>query len=353
MICNLLVIGAASLAQPNALGQSEVTTFSPLIGRSNARVADAQADLRPYHVHYEIRAWDYRRNPSSATYDVYREGVAKVLRLSRRGDFSESVLTLGSEIWIKRSAIKPLRLNELAAAFPMPTDAYTWARSVSARPTFSLGDQHGERVICGTTEVGLELCFDQASGLIALARVKDEVIRYGDWLPIGDRFVPGSIEMRLGERILFSAQGSVDSLPMDQSLFTPQPGAWRMGGPGSIIRDPSTDAARISGLASPAGADPSLKKRPSGTVFERIVPHCPTTGMPDQAGSAQVIFEVDKRGRVRKASIEDADSEEIASAAIENARQCKYEPQVSDGHPVAFQSFLIYVTPLLQPPSKK
>lgn len=119
------------------------------------------------------------------------------------------------------------------------------------------------------------------------------------------------------------------------------------------MRDPSTDAARASGRVDPAGADPSLKKRPSGTVYTRIAAQCPPTEMPDEAGSAQVIVEVDKRGLVRKASIENADSEEIASAAIENAKQCKYEPRVSDGQPVAFESFLVYVTPSLQPPLKK
>jgi hypothetical protein len=76
--------------------QSPGTSFSSMIASSNLLVADGQADLPTYHVHYEIRAWDYRRNPSSATYDVYRDGVAKVFRLSRRGDFSESLLTLGS-----------------------------------------------------------------------------------------------------------------------------------------------------------------------------------------------------------------------------------------------------------------
>lgn len=350
---SLLVIEWTSLWLPNTLGQSEITSFSPLISRSNAMVADAQTDLPPYHVHYEIRAWDYRRNPSSATYDVYRGGVAKVLRTSRRGDFSELLLTLGSAIWVKRSAITPLRLTELAGAFPTPTYGYTWARIISARPTFSLRNQQGERVLCGTTEGGLELCFDQVSGLIVSARVKDEVIQYGNWLPVGNRFVPGIIEMRLGERLLFSAQGRVDSLPMDQSLFIPPPGAWQMGGPASIIRDSSTDVARNSDLVRSTAADPSLKKRPSGTTFFRLAAQCPTTEMPDQAGSAQVTFEVDKRGRIRKASIEDADSDEIASAAIKNARQCKYGPQVSDGHPIAFESFRIYVTPSLQPPSKK
>jgi hypothetical protein len=207
--------------------------------------------------------------------------------------------------------------------------------------------------MCGTNEAGLELCFDQASGLIASARIKDQRIRYGDWLPVGNRFLPGIIEMRLGDRLLFSAQGRVVSLPTDESLFTPQPGAWQMGGPASIIRDSSTDSAPHSDLASPTAADPSLKKRPSGTVFMRLAAQCPTTEMPDQAGSAQIIFEVDIRGRVRKAKIEDADSEEIASAAIKNARQCKYEPYVSDGRPIAFESFLFYVMPSLQPPSKK
>jgi hypothetical protein len=46
---------------------------------------------------------------------------------------------------------------------------------------------------------------------------------------------------------------------------------------------------------------------------------------------AQAIVEVDKRGLVRKVKVEDADSEEIASAALKNARQCRYEPHVGDG----------------------
>ena len=68
---------------------------------------------------------------------------------------------------------------------------------------------------------------------------------------------------------------------------------------------------------------------------------------------AQIFVEVDKRGRVDKASIEDADSEEIASAAMKNAKQCTYAPHVNDGRPVAFASLLVYVTPPLQPPPRK
>jgi hypothetical protein len=350
---SFLVIGWTSLALPNALGQSELTTFEPLIARSNALVADGQADLPAYHIHYDIHAWDYHRNPSFATYDVYRDGGPKVLRSSRRGDFSESLLTLGSEIWVKRSAITPLRLTELTEAFPRPAYAYDWVQKSRERPMFRHRDQQGKTLVCGTTDSGLELCFDQASGLIASARIKDQIIRYGDWRPIGSRFVPGNIEMCLGDRLLFSARVNVDLLPMDESLFTVQPGAWQMGGPASIIRNSSTDSAPHSNLASPTAADPSLKKRPSNTVFMRLAAQCPTTEMPDQAGAAQVIFEVDKGGRVRKASIEDADSTEIASAAIKNARQCRYEPHVSDGRPTAFESFLVYVTPSLRPPSKK
>ena len=324
-----------------------------MIARSNLLVADGQADLPAYHVHYEVRAWDYRRRSFSATYDVYREGVAKVLRLSQRSGFSDSVLTLGSEIWVKRSAIRPLRLSELADAFPRPATAYTRAQRATGPPMFSHRDQQGELLVCGTSEGGLELCFDQASGLIATARIHDQAIQYSGWLPIGNRFVPGTIEMRLGDRLLFSAHGSVDLLPTDKSLFTPQPGAWQMGGQASIVHDPSTDLSRHSDLTGPSEAVPNLKRRPSGPVFVRIAAQCPPTEMPEQAGSAQVIVEVDKRGLVRKASIEDADSEEIARAAMNNARQCRYEPHISDGHPIGFESYLVYVTPSLQPPLKK
>ena len=292
-------------------------------------------------------------DPSPATYDVYRKGATEVLRLSQRGGFSDSVLTLGSETWVKRSSIRPLRLTELADAFPRPGNAYSRAQKASGQPTLTHRDQKGEPLVCGTTGDGLELCFDEATGLVASARIKDQTIRYGDWLPVGNRFVPGVIEMRLGDRLLFSAQGSADLLPMDESLFTPQPGALQMGGQGAIVRDPSTDADRRSDLADPTTAVPNLKKRPAGLVFVRIAAQCPPTEMPEEAGFAQVIVEVDKRGLVRKASIEDADSEEIASAAVENARQCRYEPHVGDGHPVAFESFLVYVTPSLQPPLKR
>lgn len=333
--------------------QSPGTSLSSMIARSNSLVADGQVDLAAYHVHYEIRAWDYRRDPSSATYDVYREGAAKVLRLSQRGGFSDSVLTLGTETWVKRSTIRPLRLTELADAFPRPANAYTRAEMASGQPTFTHRDQQGEPLVCGTTGVRLELCFDEATGLIASARIKDQTIRYGDWLPVGNRFVPSIIEMRLGDRLLFSAIGSVDSLPIAESLFTPQPGALQMGGQAAIVRDPSTDADRRSDLADPTTALPNLKRRPAGPVFVRIAAQCPPTEMPDEAGFAQVIVEVDKRGLVRKASIEDADSEEIASAAVVNARQCRYEPHVGDGHPIGFESYLVYVTPSLQPPLKK
>ncbi len=329
------------------------TSLSSMIAKSNSLIADDQADLPAYHVHYEIRAWDYRRNPFSATYDVYRNSAAKVLRLSQRGGFSDSVLTLGTDTWVKRSTIRPLRLSELADAFPRPASAYTRAQKASGQPTFTHRDQQGEPLVCGTTGDGLELCFDQARGLVASARIKDQTIRYGDWLPIGNHFVPGIIEMRLGDRLLFSAQGSVVSPQMDESLFIPQPGALQMGGRAAIVREPSKDAVLHSDSANPAAAAPSLQVRPSGPVFGRIAAQCPPTEMPDEAGSAQVIVEVDKRGLVREASIEDADSEEIAKAALENARQCRYEPHLDDGHPVAFQSFLVYVTPSLQPPLKK
>ena len=297
-----LILGLLLFITLTLASQSPGTSFSSMIARSDLLVADGQADLPAYHVHYEVRAWDYRRRPFSATYDVYQEGAAKVLRLSQRSGFSDSVLTLGSQIWIKRSAISPLRLSELADAFPRPATAYTRAQKASGQPIFTHRDQQGEPLVCGTTEDGLELCFDQASGLIASARIHDQTIRYSGWLPVGNRFVPGIIEMLLGDRLLFSAHGTVDLLPMAETLFTPQSGAWQMGGQASIVRDPSADAARRPDLANPAAADPPLKKRPSGAVFVRIAAQCPPTEMPDEAGSAQVIVEVDKRGLVRKAS---------------------------------------------------
>ena len=356
LIRSSLVAGLMMAVLSMALGQSEGIEgmdFGPLIARSNAMVADNQADLPAYHVHYEIRVWDYRRKPSSATYDLYREGVAKTLRLSQRSGFSESMLTLGAKIWIKRSAITPLRFTELSEAFPRPAYAYIWAQTGNGQPRFNHRDRQGEPLVCGTTEEGLELCFDQATSLVASARIKDQTIRYKDWLPVGNRYVPGIIEMRLGERLLFSAQGRVDTLPMYAGLFTPQPGAWQMGGKDVIVRDSSTEAARHSDLTNPAVAIPSLQKRPAGTVFVTVASRRPMPEPPYEAGSAQIFVEVDKRGRVDKASIEDADSEEIASAAMKNAKQCTYAPHVNDGRRVAFASLLVYVTPPLQPPPRK
>src|SRR5271168_2538494 len=148
----------------------------------------------PTTFHYDIHSWDYKRRPSLGTYDVYRDGPNKSLRLSQSTGSSNYALVVGHDMWVKHSGVQALRLLEFSYAFPRPLYAYNWALRRQEKPKFSEEDASGQRLICGSTSVSLELCFDAKTGLIQSARIGGQKIRYGRWIPIGNHFVPGTIE---------------------------------------------------------------------------------------------------------------------------------------------------------------
>ncbi len=88
--------------------------------------------------------------------------------------------------------------------------------------------------------------------------------------------MPGIIEMLLGDRLLFSAHGTVDLLPMAETLFTPQSGAWQMGGKHRSFATPRRTllGARIS--PTPRQPIPLSRSAPLGRCLSesrRSVPH--------------------------------------------------------------------------------
>ena len=192
-------------------GQSSGLSFAPLVARSNALVADDQVDLPAYHIHYDIHSWDYKRKPSLYTFDVYRDGPDKSLRLSQSTNSSNYTLVVAHDMWVKHSGIMALRLMEFSYAFSKPVYAYNWARRRQEVPRFVRVDVAARKLSCGSTSASLELCFDENTGLIASARIGGQQIRYDRWIPVGSRFIPGIIQMSLGKLLLFDAEATAFS----------------------------------------------------------------------------------------------------------------------------------------------
>ena len=301
-------MGDDTLAQ--ALQRSLIATMA-----TNAKGEPAT----PLHLRYELKITDYKNKPHTGTYETWisKDGVRTVIHTDA---YDDSDLTKGDSVWATEKGLRPLRIMEFAEVHEM-------YRSVLM--TAMRGDQKmkprtvdGVSLTCGGQDDRGAVCFDPATGYVALVIRDTEKVAYEDWKQVGPLHLATTVRRSYGKHELFEAKlvdASTDVSP--DALAVPA---------GATLEPAGTKIDEQRGLVFRAEAHPQLP-------MNMRKPNAPQP-TPDVAGQAQLRVWVDEKGMVSKAVVEDADDKEAADAGYSRATLLLFIPYVENGHPASFET---------------
>jgi len=304
---------------PRAIGSD---TFTQALQRMwvATSITNAKGEpATPLHLRYELKITDYKNKPHTGTYETWisKDGVHTAIHTDA---YDESDLTKGDSVWANEKGLRPLRIMEFA-------EVHWMYRSVLM--TAMRGDQKmkprtvdGVALTCGGQDDRGAVCFDPATGYVALVIRDTEKVAYEDWKQVGPLHLATTVRRSYGKHELFEAKltdASTDVSP--DALAVPA---------GAIQEPAGTRIDEQRGLVFSAEAHPQLP-------MNMRKPNAPQP-TPDVAGQAQLRVWVDEKGMVSKAVVEDADDKEAADAGYSRATLLLFVPYVENGKPASFET---------------
>ena len=201
----------------------------------------------PLHLRYELKITDYKNKPHTGTYETWigKDGVHTAIHTDA---YDESDLTKGDSVWAIEKGLRPLRIMEFA-------EVHWMYRSVLM--TAMRGDQKmkprtvdGVELTCGGQDDRGAVCFDPATGYVALVIRDTEKVAYEDWKQVGPLHLATTVRRTYGKHELFEAK-------LVDALTDVSPDALAV--PAGAIQEPAgTKIDEQRGLVFSAEAHPQL-----------------------------------------------------------------------------------------------
>jgi uncharacterized membrane protein YgcG len=280
------------------------------------RIQIATKPAAPLHLRYELKITDYKGKAHAGTYETWssKDGLHTEIHTDA---YSWSDLLNAAGVWANENGLRPLRIMEFA-------EVHVMYRSVLAMAM--RGDQKlkprtvdGVALVCGGQDDRGSVCFDPATGYVALIIKDQERVAYEDWKQVGSEHLAGTVRKSFGKHELFEAKLVEASDKVSPDAFAVPAGATQ----------------------EPAGTRIDEQR---GLVFSKEphpqLPPAPTQAAPPPmvAGQAVVRVWVDQKGQVSKAQVEDADDKESADAGYAHATLLVYAPYQENGKPASFET---------------
>ncbi len=175
---------------------------------------------------------------------------------------------------------------------------------------------------CGGQDDRGAVCFDPATGYVALVIRDTEKVAYEDWKQVGPLHLATTVRKTYGKHELFEAKLTDASTDVSADALAVPAGA---------IQEPAgTRIDEQRGLVFSAEAHPYLP-------MNQRKPNAPQP-IPNVAGQAQLRVWVDEKGLVSKAVVEDADDKDAADAGYSRATLLMFVPYVENGKPASFET---------------
>jgi len=181
----------------------------------------------------------------------------------------------------------------------------------------------GVSLMCGGEDARGAVCFDPATGYVALVVRDEEKVAYEDWKQVGPLHLATTVRKTYGKHELFEAKltdASTDVLP--DALAVPA---------GATEEPAGTKIDEQRGIVLRADAHPQLP-------MNQRKPGAPQPTPYNASGQAQLRVWVDEKGIVSKAVVEDADDKEAADAGYSRATLLLFIPYVENGKPASFET---------------
>jgi uncharacterized membrane protein YgcG len=235
--------------------------------------------------------------------------------------YDDSDLTKSDGVWAAEKGLRPLRIMEFAEVHMMYN---------SVLMTAMRGDQKlkprtvdGVALTCGGEDARGAVCFDPATGYVALVIKDTERVAYEGWKQVGPLHLATTVHRTFGKHELFEAK------LVDASAEV-SPDALKV--PDGAIQEPAgTRIDEQRGLVFSTNSHPYLP-------MNQRKPDAPQPTQYALAGQAQLRVWVDNKGMVSKAVVEDADDKEAADAGYSRATLLLFVPYVENGKAAGFET---------------
>jgi len=306
------------LAKPSPLPKAmKGDNFALAVERMQTATTAHGTTLDPLHLRYELKMEDVKGKPHTGSFEVWNstDGRRTEIHLDNYNG-TEVALPDGGR-WLLHDGPRPLRVSEFVAERLEPQTAIQ--RSLVGGPSLKPRKVNDATLLCAGDGETAKVCFDQATGFIAVASVDQEVITYEAWRKIGWKYMAGVVRDTHNNRMILEATMTVASNDVSPDVFAVPEGAVQVksGTPLSVFEVPGAD------LAAP---------------FHPVLSHGVSTLRPVTSGSAQVYVWVDEKGKVTKAVLEDADDKDIGDYALDAARRTIYAPYQEKGKYMGFRT---------------
>jgi len=287
----------------------------PALGRAEMSTLVTDRTAVPIHLRYELKMVDYKGNPHTGTYEIWRDKDASHTEI-HTDTYNWSDLTKDGKSWALESGVRPLRVKEFISNRLIPAMIVNGLTKL--RPELKPKNVKGNTWMCGGDNLTDSICFEAATGYPTRVQRNDGKFEYEDWRQIGSLSLAGVVRMTNVNQLLFEARLTEASDAISPEAFSVPPGA-------TLLPEGSRIEIR-QGIFPPAPNHPMIRK--GAGLGMRL----------NSTGEAQVKVWVDEKGKVTKEEVEDADDKDLAVIALQEARTTLYQPYRVNGSNVGFET---------------
>ena len=310
------------LAKPSPVPKAMTDdNFALAVERMQTATTAHGTTLDPLHLRYELKTVDVKGKQHTGGFETWnsRDGHRTEIHLDNYNGIEVERSDGGR--WLLHDGPRPLRVSEFVAEQLEPQTAIQ--RSLVGVPSLKAKKVNDATLLCAGDGDTAKVCFDQATGFIAVASVDQEVITYEAWRKIGWKYMAGVVRDSHNNRVILEATMTLASNDVSADVFAVPEGAVQV-----------KSGTSITAFEVP-GADLAA---PSHPVLSRGI----STLRPLTSGGAQVFVWVDEKGKVTKAELEDADDKDIGDYVMDAARRTIYSPYQEKGQYMGFRTSVYF-----------
>jgi hypothetical protein len=310
----LILTGLAVTLCATAGAQMPATqTFARALERAQALEAGMAATDLPLHVHYDLKLYSHKGKLTTGTWDLWRDPLRHERVDIKAGDFQYTHIDNVAEKvqWRHFNTFMPLKIFDLREDYAVPQYLVDKILEVKPPAMVRFTQIDGMPFDCTPAWDQGRICFDPIAHVIAFAQIFNQSMTWENWQPVGIHTVPRRFRIYDAGRVMVEAAGQAEPVKaFPPGLFTIPPNEPDMG-------EPELDGA---------------------------IPHkvlkAPTVNLQPLYGNVLMLATVGADGKVKKLRLIDADDDDIIPDAKRFAKHVTFQPQVKNGTPVPFETYL-------------
>jgi hypothetical protein len=311
-----IVLSALFLILMLPAGWAQVIATHPFdteISRAVALEAGATATDVPHHVHYDLKLYNHKGKLTTGTWDIWRDPQHSIRVDIVAGDFHYTHIEdlIHKKQWRHFNTVMPLKVYDLRQAYREPDYVVEHFAKATPKHTVRFQQVDGSPFDCTNTVMQMRICFDPLAHVLAFAQMYNQTVTWEDWQPLGAHSAPGRFRIYDAGRVMVEAAGTAEQVK------TFPPGLFVIPADQPDMGEPEDD-----------GATPQRVVGMKPVHLELLY------------GNVLIQVHVDMDGKVKKATLIDADDDDIVSEAKQFAHHLIFEPQIKDGAATPFDQYI-------------